>query len=85
MLMVLSVFVWLGAYIWGHRTARLQGHNARPILQYLTPRLVVTFVSIVFLVYPDVTQQLLSFFSCQVLDNNAPSNAYYFNLMRPGR
>jgi hypothetical protein len=85
MLMVLSILVWLGAYIWGRRKAGRHGHKASPILQYMTPRIVVTFVSIVFLVYPDVTQHLLSFFSCQVLDDHAPSKPYYLNLMRPGR
>jgi hypothetical protein len=85
MLMLFSILVWLGAYKWGLRSARLQGHSATPMREYMTPRLVVTFVSIVFLVYPDVTEQLLSLFSCQLLDDNSLSRPYYLNLMRPGR
>jgi formate hydrogenlyase subunit 3/multisubunit Na+/H+ antiporter MnhD subunit len=87
MLMVLSVIFWALAFFWMRLMARRQGFNANPnfVQEYMAPRLLVTFISIVFLVYPDVTQQLLSLFSCQLLDDDAPSNPYYLNLMRPGR
>ncbi|GIL60525.1 hypothetical protein Vafri_15071 [Volvox africanus] len=74
-IMALALVVWLTLFL-RHRFQRNPlGYS---FSGYMRPRVIITVIVIVFYIYPDMTKNLLSLFSCPIVD---PENNQYSDFM----
>eukprot|EP00798_Chlamydomonas_sp_ICE-L_P007587 gene7587-742_t len=77
-----SLPIWIALYQWSFKKKNPHGWTMR---QYLKNRLTITIISVVFFVYPGITETLLSFFTCPLIETNESGVAYYEYSLSAGR
>ncbi|GIL85472.1 hypothetical protein Vretifemale_13977 [Volvox reticuliferus] len=74
-IMALALIIWLVLFLRHRIRKTLLGPG---FSGYMRPRVIITIITIVFYVYPDMTNTLLSLFSCPIVD---PEEDQYSNFM----